>query len=222
MDRPDTATPARPPRTLDRDSRRAQLIEATIGSLAERGFSRTTLTEVARRAGLSHGLVLFHFGSKERLLTETLDYLSEEYRLHWTRALERAGEEPQHQLGALITMDFTPEVCRPDRLAAWCAFWGESQSRPLYHARCGSIDAHYIHSLETICQRMNSECGYGHDPIRVARLIRVTIEGSWLDLVTLAKPYDRVEALRTVWVCMAGLYPRHFGPDGLTRGAPRP
>ncbi|WP_421692944.1 TetR family transcriptional regulator [Aestuariivirga sp.] len=222
MDRPHSSSSIRPPRTLDRDVRKAQLIEATIGSLAERGFSRTTLTEVARRAGLSHGLVLFHFRSKEGLLTETLDYLSEEYRQHWTSALEAAGGKPQQQLAALVTMDFTPEVCRPDRLAAWCAFWGESQSRPLYHARCSSIDAHYIRSLENICQRMNAECGYRHDAGRVARLIRVTIEGTWLDLVTLANPYDRAEALKTVWVCIAALYPRHFGPDGLTADAPLP
>lgn len=218
MDRPDASTPLRPPRTLSRDVRKAQLIEATIATLAERGYSRTTVTEVARRAGLSHGLVLFHFQSKEGLLAETLDYLSEEYRQHWATALEAAGEEPDRQMAALITMDFQPAVCRPDRLAAWCSYWGESQSRPLYHARCGSNDAYYIRTLENICRRMNSERGYSHDPVRTARLIRVTTEGTWLDLMTLANPYDRVEALKTVWICIGGLYPRHFGPDGLISG----
>ena len=65
---------------MSREERRKQLFEATLNTIAECGFSRTTLTEVARRAGLSHGLVLFHFETKEKLLTETLDYLSDEYR----------------------------------------------------------------------------------------------------------------------------------------------
>ena len=53
------------PRKLSREARRAQLIEATIKVVAERGYARATLTEVASRAGLSHGLVNFHFQSKE-------------------------------------------------------------------------------------------------------------------------------------------------------------
>ena len=93
----ETATPTdtRPPRTQSRDARRLQVIEATIQSLADRGFSRTTITDVAERAGISHGLVLFHFQSKENLLAETLDYLAEEYRLNWQAALAEAGPAPE-------------------------------------------------------------------------------------------------------------------------------
>ena len=93
----ETATPTdtRPPRTQSRDARRLQVIEATIQSLADRGFSRTTITDVAERAGISLGLVLFHFQSKENLLAETLDYLAEEYRLNWQAALAEAGPAPE-------------------------------------------------------------------------------------------------------------------------------
>jgi AcrR family transcriptional regulator len=122
--------PLRAPRTLSKDARKVQIIEATIATIAERGYSRTTVTDVARRAGLSHGLLLFHFESKDRLLAETLDYLSDEYRSNWQSALAAAGDPPEEQLAALIEADFKTEVCRPDRLGAWCAFWGESQSLP--------------------------------------------------------------------------------------------
>ena len=71
------------PRKMSRDTRRAQLIEATIETLALRGYARTTLTEVARMAGLSHGVVNFHFDTKEKLLSETLALLAEEFRLNW-------------------------------------------------------------------------------------------------------------------------------------------
>ena len=54
------------PRKLSREARRSQLIEATIETLAARGYARTTLTEVAKQAGLSHGLVNFHFETKEK------------------------------------------------------------------------------------------------------------------------------------------------------------
>ena len=79
---------------MSREARRTQLFEATLTTIAECGFSRTTLAEVAKRAGLSHGLVLFHFETKEKLLTETLDYLSDEYKNNWSAALMSAGPMP--------------------------------------------------------------------------------------------------------------------------------
>lgn len=199
---------------MSREKRRRQIIEATIETLASRGYSRTTLTEVARTAGLSHGLVLFHFETKEKLLAETLAYLAEEYRRNWTAALEVVRDDPADQLAALIEADFHPSVCAPSRLAAWCSFWGEAQSRPLYQATCGEKDADYTAALEEICARLSAAGRYGRDPIHIARIIRVTIEGVWLDMMTMATPYSRDEALETVRVCVALCFPDHFGPGG--------
>ncbi|MCB1388123.1 MAG: TetR/AcrR family transcriptional regulator [Rhodobacteraceae bacterium] len=204
----------RPPRFMSRDARRQQLIEATIDTLAQRGFSRTTLTEVARTAGLSHGLVLFHFETKEKLLAETLAHLAEEYRANWTAALAAAGPEPAHQLNALIEADFDLKVFTPARLAAWCAFWGEAQSRPLYQASCGEKDEDYNRTMEEICQRLIDEGGYSGSAVRLARIVRVTIEGVWLDRMTMAAPYSPDEALATVRLCAARCFPAHFSDTG--------
>lgn len=206
--------PTRTPRTLSRDERRTQLIEATLSTIAECGFSRTTLTEVARRAGLSHGLVLFHFETKEKLLAETLDYLSEEYKNNWHAALTGAGPAPEQRLAALVEADFSPQVCQPSRVSSWVSYWGESQSRPLYLSRCGANDELYMRTLDGICAEMNARHGYATEPSRAARLIRITIEGTWLELMTLLNPYDQAEAKRTVWTCVSLLYPRHFSVEG--------
>lgn len=214
-----TAPPTRTPRTLSRDERRTQLIEATLSTIAERGFSRTTLTEVARRAGLSHGLVLFHFETKEKLLAEALDYISDEYRNNWAAALAAAGQAPEQRLAALVDADFSPQVCQPSRVSSWVAYWGESQSRPLYLSRCGENDELYIRTLNGICAEMNARHGYGIDPARAARLIRISIEGTWLELMTLLNPYDKQEAKRTVWTCVSLLYPRHFTAEGPMTGS---
>ena len=206
----ETAAPKdqRPPRTQSRDARRLQVIEATIQSLAHRGFSRTTVTDVAARAGISHGLVLFHFQSKENLLAETLDFLAEEYKANWQAALAEAGPAPEARILALIKADFAESICTPARLSAWCAFWGESQSRPLYQARCGANDQLYNKTLVDLCAEMNTHHGYVSNPERTARLIRIMIEGVWLDLMTLEQPYSITEALETVMAGTWALYPR--------------
>lgn len=204
------AASARQPRTLSRDTRRLQVIEATIETLAARGYSRTTLTEVARAAGISHGLVLFHFATKENLLAETLSHLAEEYRQNWTEALAAAGSGPAEQLSALIEADFNPRICTPSRLAAWCSFWGEAQSRPMYQASSGDKDDAYTSVLEDICARLSEQGDYGRDPVHTARLIRVAIEGVWLDMMTMATPYSREDALLTVRMAAALCFPNHF------------
>lgn len=203
------------PRKLPRDARRQQLIEATIETIARQGFSRTTLTEVARTAGLSHGLVNFHFETKEKLLVEVLLYLAEEYRANWVSAVEGAGRGAAAQLHAMLAADFLPELCTPARLSAWCAFWGEAQSRPMYQEHCGANDEEYNRRLEDLCARMNSEAGYAVDPPRTARVLRVTTEGVWLDMMTMQAPYDLAEALATLMTCAGAFFPRHFDAGGL-------
>ena len=200
-----------PPRKQPRDTRRSQLIEATIETMAQHGYARTTLTQVAKTAGLSHGLVNFHFQTKEKLLIETLLFLAEEYRQNWTGALAAAGPSAPEELLALLRADFNPAICTPARLSAWCSFWGEAQSRPIYQERCGANDEEYNRRLEAICARMNAEHGYRVNPVRVARVLRVVTEGVWLDMMTMTAPYDLTEAQATVMTAAAAFFPRHFG-----------
>lgn len=52
--------------------RRAQIIEATIITLAEEGYVRTTLAKIAARADVTAGLIPYHFKNKDELMRRTL------------------------------------------------------------------------------------------------------------------------------------------------------
>src|SRR5258706_4623431 len=71
--------PARAPRTQQqrRDGTRRALLDATVESLIEVGFARTTTLEVQRRADASRGALLHHFPSKTELLVAAGDHLAE-------------------------------------------------------------------------------------------------------------------------------------------------
>ncbi len=198
-----------------RTERRQQIIDATIEVLAVRGYARITLTEIAKHAGLSQALVNFHFETKDQLLANTLEFLAEEYRANWSGALERAAPDPASRLDAMVRADFHPALCTPSILSAWCAFWGETQSRPLFQQICGAKNEHYNHTLEAICRALMSEGGYSGHAVRIARSIRTVIEGIWFDLITLSAPYDHREALATVYCSVAAFFPRHFDTQGL-------
>jgi AcrR family transcriptional regulator len=63
-----------------REAGTSALIEATISSLCEAGYARTTTTEIVRRAGCTTGSLQHHFGAKEDLLLAVLDRLLEEFQ----------------------------------------------------------------------------------------------------------------------------------------------
>ncbi|MGE0022695.1 MAG: TetR/AcrR family transcriptional regulator [Hyphomicrobium sp.] len=205
------------PRKANRQVRRKQLIEATISVLAERGQTGLKLQDVAEAAGLSYGLVNFHFETKDKLLAETLSYMAAEYQANWQEMVAAAGDEPAKQLNALIQADFHEKIFTRPRVLAWSTFWGEAQSRPHYQEQCGAKDTAYIRVMEGICARVLAEGGQSLSAERAARVLRVTIEGVWLDFITMDQPYSRREALRTVYTCAMVLFPKHFDDKGLIR-----
>ena len=60
-------TPPAARRTRDPEGKRAAIVGAARQVFAEQGFAKATIREIARRAGVTHGLVMLHFESKERL-----------------------------------------------------------------------------------------------------------------------------------------------------------
>ena len=54
-------------RIRDPEAHRAAILDAARAAFAERGFARATIREIAQRAGVTHGLVMRHFPSKEAL-----------------------------------------------------------------------------------------------------------------------------------------------------------
>jgi TetR/AcrR family transcriptional repressor of bet genes len=204
-------------RKAPKQVRRHQLIESTIDTLAKKGFSSLTLADVARTAGLSVGIVNFHFDTKEKLLVETLKYIAEQYRENWNHALKAGGATPAARLASLMVSDFNEKVCTPRTLAAWCAFWAEAQSRPTYQEHCSSNDADYSATILSLCTDIIREGRYPYAATRIARALDALLEGLWLDLMTMARPYSRQEAIHTVRASLAAFFPRHFTGRGEVR-----
>ena len=88
---------ARVPQAERRRITRGKLLDATIDSLIEIGYSRTTTVEVGERAGLSRGAQLHHFPSKADLLVAAIEHLaderSKEFEVELAERLEQ-GDDP--------------------------------------------------------------------------------------------------------------------------------
>ncbi|MBN9026231.1 MAG: transcriptional regulator BetI, partial [Rhizobiales bacterium] len=106
------------------DVRRRQLIEATIESLADVGFAACTLMDIARRAGVSPGLVAHYFGDKEGLLEATLRHLAGRLSRLVARRLAQA-RTPRERIQAVIDANLAPEEFDRRTASVWLAFWGQ-------------------------------------------------------------------------------------------------
>jgi betaine-aldehyde dehydrogenase len=163
------------PRDELEDTRRAQLIEVTLDSLADVGYVGTTLAQIARRAGVSPGLVAHYFGDKEGLLEAAFRTLARTLAARMRAQLALAGT-PRERVQAVIDTNLAPEEFDRRTGTAWLAFWGQV------------LHVHGLKRVQTAYQRrMLSNLRNdlrsmipGDDARSLASMIAALIDGVWL------------------------------------------
>ena len=193
--------------------RRQQLIDSTIAVLARKGYAGLTVADVAKEAGLSAGIVIFHFNSKDELLAAVLGALAAEYRAHWEASMNAAGPNPADRLKAMLLSDFDTDVYTREKLAAWVAFWGEIQGRPFYDQICAGSDAERQLTTESLCQQIIAEGGYKLDPALTARGLESLGDGLWIGIggAGYKGQVNDTQARLVMTTALAAFFPKHYG-----------
>jgi TetR/AcrR family transcriptional repressor of bet genes len=203
--------PGKARRTAAPEERRQQLIEATIRCVANRGLAETTIATVAAEAGLSQGIINLHFQTKDRLLTETLRHIADEFRNACNEAAEIGAKSPAAGLQAMVDVCFRRNICNRDKLALWFAFWGERKFRPTYRRICQARDKAHDDMVRDMCVELAAQGDYSNvEPILVANGFSALIDGLWLDLLVRPESMNREMALRITRSYLADAFPRHF------------
>jgi TetR/AcrR family transcriptional regulator, transcriptional repressor of bet genes len=207
-----TAMKPRRERKDNADMRRRQLLDAARRSVMQHGLAKTTLATVATEAGLSQGVAVFYFKSKNGLLVETLRAHYQAYADTWQAALASAGEDPMDRLMALIEADFSPEVCSPDALSFWFAFWGELNFTPHYAEIARSFDKDRGDAIRAICTELLQDAEPGHAE-NVAEWIDTLTDGFWQHIHVRPEGMAPARALASTRAMIAELLQREL-PKG--------
>jgi TetR/AcrR family transcriptional repressor of bet genes len=174
------------------------------------------LADVADGAGLSRGIVNFHFESKEKLLFSTLEHISKSYAVNWQRELKKVEKDSAaKQLHALVKADLNNKVCTPRLISAWFGFYSEAQSRPNFRALCWARDDDYLSALRDLCETLKREGQYSFDPTKTANAIYAMQEGLWLRLMLASKSLNRASALEIALTTLGTMFPKHFDINGI-------
>jgi betaine-aldehyde dehydrogenase len=163
------------PRDEAEEARRVQLVEVTIDSLAEVGYVGTTLAEIARRAGVSPGLVAHYFDDKDGLLEAAFRTLARTLAVR-VRARLALARTPRGRVQAVIDTNLAPEEFDKRTGTAWLAFWGQVlHVRGLKRVQT-AYQRRMLSNLRNDLRRMIS----GEDARSLASMIAAMIDGVWL------------------------------------------
>jgi AcrR family transcriptional regulator len=106
--------------TGDARTTRDHVLAATVDAIGDLGFSRASTNEIARRAGVTWGVIQHHFGTRERLLLAVLEDSADQMVAVVDEALERgtvSGDDLEARLDAVAGVIWS-YFRRPSFLAA--------------------------------------------------------------------------------------------------------
>lgn len=157
--------------------RREELTEAAWQTLQQWGLAGTTLARVAEQAGVSKGIVLHYFNSKDELLEAAMRRANAALRDEVSRRLKLATT-PYGRLEAIIEGNFAEGFFRPEICHAWLAFCAEvprnlqfARLQRAIHARMHSNLMSGLRSLLPAAEAQEAAFG-----------ITSLIDGLWLRL----------------------------------------
>ena len=113
--------------------RKAALVKAAIVEIGRAGSLDVTVSQIAKRAGMSSGLAHHYFGSKEDMFLAAMRHVLTLYGAEVRGALATVSvgaEGPQGRLRAVLTASFSPANFRREVVAAWLNFWVLAQTVP--------------------------------------------------------------------------------------------
>ncbi|MEU9946227.1 TetR/AcrR family transcriptional regulator [Streptomyces lavendulae] len=99
------------------DEARGRAMRAAISVIAEKGTAALRMSDIAERAGMSTGHILYHFGKKDRLLLEVLAWSQADLWTRYQEAADQAGS-PAEKLDLFVRF-YLPRHQGDERYALW-------------------------------------------------------------------------------------------------------
>ena len=120
------------------------MVEAAIVEIGEAGSLDVTVSQIARRAGMSPALAHHYFGSKDQMFLAAMRHI---LKLYGESVRRRMGavQTPIERIHAIIDASFAPDQFDREVVAAWLTFYVRAlQSEPA--SRLLQLYARRLHS----------------------------------------------------------------------------
>jgi AcrR family transcriptional regulator len=115
------------PATENNEARRTEMLRAAAELICERGFGETRIADVAKRAGVSSALVIYYFGTRDRLLVDALRHSEESFYEAAEKMLAEVTSL-RERLSLLIKWTCVPQTDTeiPGAWGLWFDLWAQA------------------------------------------------------------------------------------------------
>jgi AcrR family transcriptional regulator len=132
------------PATDNNEARRIEMLRAAAELICERGFGDTRIADVAKRAGVSSALVIYYFGTRDRLLVDALRFSEESFYESAEKMLAEVTSL-RERLSLLIKWTCVPEANNeiPGAWGLWFDLWAQAFRHDEVRAGRVELDARW-------------------------------------------------------------------------------
>lgn len=177
--------------------RKAALVKATISEIGRVGSLDVTVSQIAKRAGMSSALAHHYFGSKDEMFLAAMRHVLTIYGAEVRGALAVA-QGPEERLRAILAASFSAGNFRREVVGAWLNFYVLAQTVPeakrLLAIYQGRLRSNLLAGLRPLC---------GDRAVAVADGLGALIDGLYLREVLKSGAPDAKAAVATALAYLA-------------------
>ena len=183
--------------------RRTRILQSTVSVVRERGFAGTRVTDIAKHADTSAGLVLYHFGSLQGALTAALTAAENSFYTELEQMLAIASS-PVVRLRSMaeLAAGYGPAV---GDWVLWLELWVRALRDQEARAARESLDQRWRAALAAVIQEgvTGGDFTVADPPTATTRLASL-MDGLAIQLA-LGDPVIDVTRFRQLWLGAAAL-----------------
>ena len=167
--------------------RHQEILDAAARVITDRGLAETRISDIAEQAGVSPGLILYYFESKDRLLAEALTFANDQFYLRTSREIRRipSAREQLRRVIDLSVPGYLPEYGRLDEWALWIEVWVRALRDPEMAKDREALDQRWRSQLAEIIRggQGSGEFSSAEDPDELALRIAALMDGLAIQVI---------------------------------------
>lgn len=106
--------------------RREQILNGLYKSIVQKGFLKTSITDISKRSRVARGIIHYYFSNKDEMLSELMRQLSDNYVRGLSKYISRFNT-PLEKLNAFVDYHLLrDEDDLYGLMAVWIEYWGQS------------------------------------------------------------------------------------------------
>ncbi|MBE9606791.1 TetR/AcrR family transcriptional regulator [Acetobacteraceae bacterium H6797] len=159
------ASPPRRTQGARSEETQRRLLEATIALLLERGYTRLTTPDIARRAGVSRGALTHHFANKEDIVVRAVANQLERV----TAGLRAFCDDcPPQQMNTDTVVDYLWSMMAKGLFYVTLEYLPEARANDQFRQQLLPVVQEFHAALDAIWTRLSDHYGVAPDEARIS------------------------------------------------------